>query len=279
MTSLDDPRLHLARQTVGAVRIVAEPNLPPRLLHLVDSRGQSYVAKQHTGAQRFDQEVRAYSSYFTALRDITPRLVAHHANSRSLLLTLVPGRDCDGLDSEPDEQSQAHHQAGAALRRLHDCAADQHPAPAGPRLAERVRHWAERADQAGLLSRSEQRHLYVAALRLSTSAMEGSLCHLDYQPRNWRLRDDGTLFILDFEHARPDARVRDFARLEHRHWTHRPHLREAFFTGYGHTPSSTEQQLLHLFGAIEAVTALVRGHETDDPTLSAHGRALFTRLL
>jgi Ser/Thr protein kinase RdoA (MazF antagonist) len=83
---------------------------------------------------------------------------------------------------------------------------------------------------------------------------------------------------VDFEHCRPDARVRDFARLEHRHWTGQPHLRDAFFAGYGRLLSDAEQQLLRLFGAIEAVTALVRGHETGDAELSAHGRALLTRL-
>jgi hypothetical protein len=278
MINLDDPRLHLARQTVGAVRIIAEPNLPPRLLHVVDSRGRPYIAKRHADAQRFDQELRAYTTYLAVLRDTTPRLIAHHSSSRSLLLSMVPGRDCDGLTAGSDHQSHAHHQAGAALRRLHDCAADMPPGPVGPRLAERTRQWTNRADQAGLLSTAERHHLHSTALQLSGTAMDSTVCHLDFQPRNWRLNADGRFYILDFEHTRPDARVRDFARLEHRHWAYQPHLREAFFAGYGRSPSSADQQLLQLFGAIEAVTALVRGHETDDPALSAHGRTLLTRL-
>ena len=38
ITAYDDPRMELARQTVGAVHIVADPVLPPHLLHLVDVR-------------------------------------------------------------------------------------------------------------------------------------------------------------------------------------------------------------------------------------------------
>jgi hypothetical protein len=277
MSGIEDPRLRLAAETVGEVRIISEPGLPRRLLLVADWSGRRYVVKQHRSAERFAQEIRAYATYLTSLRDLTAELVAHDPSSRTLLLSYVPGDDCDSPALTSAERSLSHHRAGAALRRLHDATPEEQAELPGSGLADRMHQWTRRADDAGIVSRDERRLLHAYALRLSSTAMEGSICHLDYQPRNWRLHRDA-LFVVDFEHCRPDARVRDFARLEHRHWVGQPHLRDAFFTGYGRLLSDAEQQLLHLFGAIEAVTALVRGHETGNAELSAHGRALLTSL-
>ncbi|MGA5506944.1 phosphotransferase [Streptomyces umbrinus] len=127
------------------------------------------------------------------------------------------------------------------------------------------------------MSTSERRWLLHSATRLGDSSMDSSICHLDYQPRNW-LVAPGRFWVCDFEHTRRDARVRDFARLEYRRWQAIPRLREAFFDGYGAQLTGIEQQLLELFGAIEAATALVRGHEQDDGALRAHGRSVLARL-
>jgi hypothetical protein len=277
MTAVEDPRLRLAAETVGEVQVINGPTLPRRLLLVADSSGRRYVVKQHRSAERFAQEVRAYATYLTSLRDLTAELVAHDPSNRTLLLSYVPGDDCDSPALTFAERSLSHHCAGVALRRLHDAASQEQAELSDFGLADRMYQWTRRADNAGIVSRDERRWLHVCALRLSSTAMEGSICHLDYQPRNWRLHREA-LFIVDFEHCRPDARVRDFARLEHRHWVGQPQLRDAFFTGYGRLLSDAEQQLLHLFGAIEAVTALVRGHETGNAELSAHGRALLTSL-
>jgi hypothetical protein len=278
MTAAADPRLRLARKTVGEVRAIDVPRLPSRPLHVADSLDRHYVVKQHHNTARFEQEVRAYSTYLTAMRDITAGLVAYDVSDRTLLLSHLPGSDADAIGLTASEESLVHHRAGTALRRLHDGAYTSKSAEQiGSGLARRMRQWTQRADHAGLISRNERRRLHAWARCLSDTEMEAAVCHLDYQPRNWRLHRD-ELFVVDFEHARPDARIRDFARLQRRRWVRHPHLREAFFSGYGRTLSDAEDQLLHLFGAIEAVTALVRGHETGDAALSAHGRALLNRL-
>lgn len=276
MTVTDDPRLRLAHQALGQVRLVDQPERSRRLLHVVDSHGRRYVVKQHDDAGRFGHELRAYGSYLVRMRDITPTLVAQDAASRTLLLSYLPGRDCDGITLK--DQPLMHFRAGAALRRLHDSSPTSRTDLVGSGLAERMRQWIKRADHAGVVSKDERRWLLLSALRLFTTVMEGAVCHLDYQPRNWLLHHD-ELFILDFEHARPDARVRDFARLQHRHWAHHPRLRPAFLSGYGRALTDAEEELLHLFAALEAVTALVRGHETGNSELAAHGRALLNRLV
>lgn len=277
MTACDDPRLRLARKVLGEIDVINEPGLPPRLLNIVDSRGCRYVVKQHQDAGRFAQEVRAYITHLSEMRDITASLVAHDVESRTLLLSYLPGRDCDGISVSPEEGALVHHRAGAALRRLHSSSPESRTGVVGSDIAGRMGEWIARADQAGIVPLDDRRRLHTYALRLSTTAMEGAICHLDYQPRNWRLHRD-ELFIVDFEHTRPDARVRDFARLEHRHWARHPALRSAFFTGYGRALSDAEEDLLRLFGALEAVTALVRGHEIGDTALFTHGQALLRRL-
>ncbi|AUG75740.1 aminoglycoside phosphotransferase [Kitasatospora sp. MMS16-BH015] len=275
ITRTDDPRLVLARRSVGPVTIIAEPGLPDRVLHLADSRGTRYFAKQHHQPARFTQEVNAYAGWARHLAARTPDLVAQHHADLVLLITAVPGRRANTLPPGSDAEQLAHRAAGAALRALHTATAITDPDLCS-KISSRLRTWIAKAHQAELLSAREHQTLSEAADQLTHQRMEAAVCHLDYQPRNWCVGK--TLAVVDFEHSRPDARIRDLARLAFRHWPRSPHLRQAFLSGYG-CLTSVEENLLHLFAAYEAVTALVRGHENADRDLSAHGRATLARLL
>ncbi|MEV5485557.1 MULTISPECIES: phosphotransferase [Streptomyces] len=275
-TAYDDPRIQLARQTVGAVSIVADPTLPPHLLQLIDTRGNTYFAKQHRSQARYVQETHAYLTWRRHLQDHAPELVGRQDSMHILLLTAVPGRSGDALLPGSDEEERAHHDAGAALRALHQATCRRSTGDMGDKLAVRLRSWVARADRADLLSGTERNLLLQIADELAGTRMDSAVCHLDYQPRNWRIGDG--FWAFDFEHMRRDARIRDFARLAFRHWQAAPRLREVFFTGYGGRLTDTEQRLLERFGAIEAVTAIVRGHEQGDAVLSAHGRTVLSHL-
>ncbi|WP_326758945.1 phosphotransferase [Streptomyces phaeochromogenes] len=277
ITALDDPRLELARKTVGAIRIVPDPTLPPRLLRLVDTRGQAYLAKQHTRHDRYAQEAQAYLMWQQLLRGYTAQLIGRQDSTYTLLFTALPGDCAAAVEHDTAEEEREHHAAGLVLGTLHRATSMGTSNAIGSELAQRLRSWTAKADQADLISTSERRWLLHSATRLADSSMDSSICHLDYQPRNW-LVAAGRFWICDFEHTRRDARVRDFARLEYRRWQAMPHLREAFSDGYGAQLTRTEQQLLELFGAIEAATALVRGHEQDDIALRAHGGSVLSRL-
>ncbi|MEV0372571.1 aminoglycoside phosphotransferase [Streptomyces sp. NPDC050636] len=271
-----DPRIELARQTVGAVSIVADPSLPSHLLQLVDTRGTTYFAKQHASQARYVQETHAYLTWRVHLLDRAPELVGRQDSTHILLITAVPGWSGDALLPGSDDEEKAHHDAGGALRALHHATNRRSTADMGGALADRLRSWVARADGTDLLSGAERKLVLQIADELAGACMDSAVCHLDYQPRNWRVGEG--FWTVDFEHMRRDARIRDFARLEFRHWQQAPRLREAFFTGYGSQPSDTEQRLLERFGAIEAVTALVRGHEQNDAVLSAHGRTVLSQL-
>jgi hypothetical protein len=275
-TAFDDPRIELARQRAGAVSVLRDQTLPPHLLHLVDSRGNRYYAKQHRHHTRHLRETNAYLNWGPLLKDSAPELVGHQDATRTLLLTAAPGHSCDTLRPGSDEEENAHHNAGIVLGALHRATLLRMTGAIGVELAERLCHWAHKADNAGLVSQREHRLLLRTAEEMAGTLMDSAICHLDYQPRNW-LYGDG-FWVLDFEHMRRDARIRDFARLEFRRWQAAPLLRDAFYSGYGAHPTDTEQRLLERFGAIEAATALVRGHEQRDHALSAHGRTVLTRL-
>ncbi|GHF27655.1 hypothetical protein GCM10010218_05810 [Streptomyces mashuensis] len=273
---LDDPRVQLAHRVVGKVTVVADLALPPRLLRLADSVGNTYVAKQHERSVRYAQEVRAYTTWVRHLRGHAPALVARQDATRTLLLTAVDGQGGQSLPPGSPEEEQAHHDAGRALQALHRATAARSASALSIELATRLRGWIAKAERAGLLSGAEHRLLGRIAAELAGTPMDSAVCHLDYQPHNWITGD--AFRVVDMEHMRRDARVRDFARLEFRRWQAAPRLRDAFFEGYGSRPSATEQRLLERFGAIEAATALVRGHEQGDPTLAAHGRTVLSRL-
>ncbi|MEN3533571.1 hypothetical protein AAH991_00520 [Microbispora sp. ZYX-F-249] len=271
-----DPRLELARDRVGCVRVLPDPSLPPRLLQLADGQGRRYFAKRHDNRSRYVQEVQAYRTWSQHLQGHVPELVGCHDSTRTLLVTALSGTRADAVTPGSPEEELVHHEAGRILRLLHQATLIPRSGAVGPGLAQRLARWIDRADQAGLISADERELLTAHQDVLAGTPMDSAVCHLDYQPRNWNIGESFGLY--DLEHMRRDARVRDFARLEFRRWQAASHLRHAFYSGYGRQPTDMEQCLLESFGAIEAVTALVRGYEQEDLALSAHGRAVLARL-
>jgi hypothetical protein len=276
ITLSDDPRLNLARGALGSVRIVHDPTLPPRVLRVVDAEGNEFFAKHHSERDRYLRELHAYLTWGANLIGHVPRVVGRQDRTCTLLLTAVPGVRVDSVAPGSPEEEQAHYEAGRVLGKLHHATSVARTGAVGTELAQRLRNWTARANRAGLISTVERDRLSHHADVLANTLMDSAVCHLDYQPRNWILGD--VFGLCDFEHMRRDARIRDFARLEFRRWQAAPNLRTAFFAGYGRPPNDTEQRLLESFGAIEAVTALVRGHEQDDLALSTHGRTVLARL-
>ncbi|MFG1697228.1 NAD-dependent epimerase/dehydratase family protein [Nonomuraea sp. NPDC049309] len=279
MSSTDRDPLALARRHLGPVTALPCPDLPSHLRLLAADDGQRYMLKRHTAHERFHAEAHAYSTWVPSLGDHAPSLIHADRDSLSLLLTVIPGQRATQLIEGSPAEQQAHRSAGRVLRMLHQVPPGPHTDTDVPAyLAERVRWWAARAHSAALITASELRVLHAWADQMATETLETSVCHLDYQPRNWIVRADGRIGVLDFEHTRLNARIRDFSRLEHRYWRRNPRLRTAFFDGYGHSLDSAEEQLLERFRLKEAVTALVRGHETGNAELLAHGRALISDL-
>ncbi len=243
------------------------------ITRVTDGRGRRYVVKIHTTLEKHQREVHAYTHWTTpAFGSHAPRLVAVDPDLPGVLLTALPGEPADA-----QAPLHAHWQAGMLLRRLHD---SQPPSPLpdyADHLASRLDQWLATAEE--LLAIAEQRLVrrHIAALA-DLPIPPGVPCHLDYQPHNWLIDDTGALGIVDFEHARIDTGGRDLVRLAHRYWPGHPDRRAAFLDGYGRQLTAIEQRLLTHCAALDAVTCLVRGHQTNDARLAEHGRATLRQL-
>jgi Ser/Thr protein kinase RdoA (MazF antagonist) len=251
--------------------------LPPHLLRIHGDDGHAYIVKSHNNPARFRREHIAYTTWTWVLGDQAPQLIAADPGRRMLLLSALPGAPIPDTGLSKDRERTIHQQAGRLLRRLH-----HHAEPLRRDtgiclfLAGRLRIWISRGR--GLLTSAERATLRTLAAEIAQAGpVDITVCHLDFQPRNWLIHHR-TVGLIDFEHTRIDVRIRDLARLAYRHWDERPDLHEAFMTGYGRHLNATDTALLHHFGAIEAITSLVRGRDTDDPDLLEHGRSLLARL-
>ncbi|MFD1547137.1 NAD-dependent epimerase/dehydratase family protein [Nonomuraea guangzhouensis] len=279
MNAVENGLIAMARRHLGSVTRLPRLDLPPHLMLLAADDGNRYILKHHDSPDRFHAEARAYATWVPSLGEHAPHLVHADPDSLSLLLTVLPGQRAAQLPEGSSAERQAHRAAGRVLRLLHQASPDPHSSTGvSAYLAERMRWWAARAQLAALITPSDLRILHAWADQMTAETLETTVCHLDYQPRNWVVRTTGEVGVLDFEHTRLDARIRDFSRLEHRYWLRAPHLRAAFLDGYGRSLGPSEQELLERFGALEAITALVRGHEAGNAELLAHGRMLITDL-
>jgi hypothetical protein len=260
-----------AAKLLGSCEVTAV--LAEGVVRVATASGKELVVKRHLTRALHEREIHAYRQWTWALGTSAPRLIAADHQAMVIVTSALAGSS----PGPADQTFSVHRQAGALLRRFHDA---EHPSNLPwfhDWLQDRARHWTRRA--ATLLSTTDTRIIerHLAAL----SRMEvprGGPCHLDFQPRNWLIGTSGDISLIDFEHARIDMPARDLVRLRFRTWAHRPGLRDAFLEGYGRPLTEAEEQLTCHLGALDALTALARGHENADPELTAAGRDTLRQL-
>jgi tRNA A-37 threonylcarbamoyl transferase component Bud32 len=244
----------------------------PAVARVVTESGDEFIVKQHATRPKHQREVYAYHHWAAALGPAAPELIGVDDQAMVIITSALPGRVYTD-----DLPASVHRHAGALLRSFHDAEPKRALPWFSGWLHDRATHWRTRA--ASLLSADEtetlSRHLAAIA---DADIPPGGPCHLDFQPRNWLVNESGHVSLIDFEHARIDLPVRDFVRLRFRIWASRPDLRDAFLDGYGRPLTQAEHELTCHLGAIDALTALARGHETADQELTAVGRATLRQL-
>lgn len=262
--------LEVAKRLLGSCVVTAV--LGNAVVRVRDARSQEFIVKQHGTRSKHDREVHAYRHWTASLGLSAPRLIAADSATMTIVITALPGQPCSG-----DPTAATHHQAGALLRRFHDT----EPARELPWfpgwLDGRVRHWTSQAKTLLPAEDATVVESHLAALR-TIGIPRGFPCHLDFQPRNWLVDESGSLSLIDFEHSRTDLPARDLVRLRFRVWPSRPDLQDAFFDGYGRRLTDAENELVWHLGALDALTALVRGHQTSDPALTTSGNATLSQL-
>jgi len=246
--------------------------LGPAVARISGHHGREFIVKRHASQVKHDREVHAYRNWTDSLGPAAPALVAVDAPTRTIIIAAVPGQQCQGPVT-----AQTHQRAGEILRRFHEAEPPRRLFGYRDWLRDRSAHWLGKARpfMGGQDRAAAAAHLDAL---LPTAVRAGVPCHLDFQERNWLMDQDGNVYLIDFEHARTDLWLRDLVRLRFRVWPGRPDLQDAFFTGYGHDLSDADAETLSHLGALDALTAIARGHQTSDTALIEHGHATLKQL-
>lgn len=283
MISLDDELRAWAEATVGPVTVAGEKSHShgeSRVWKLRSERDQTdYYLKSHRQAGKWRGEVNAYRAGWAASLgpNLAPRLLAYrdgdNERPRAVLLSALRGEVMEKVPVAAGAERAAWRKAGAALRRLHDGAANT---------------WFGGCDESGA---SESATPETAPVRFVAGGMDAYIarckrvggldsdainwaretlpgwadsltdetpvpCHRDYTPRNWLADPQSGAWtgVIDFEHARWDVRARDLARSFDHEFVARPDLKSAFFEGYDSDPPDT--RLLRQIKALRLIGAL-----------------------
>lgn len=268
-------RVHLERAYPGA-RVVADHSWPFGITVLEFAHGRrNLLLKASQNPHHLEREYRAHTRWLEAIQDDVPVLVDYDAGAGVLVKTFLPGRIALGSPAEHDPG--VFRQAGALLGRLHRGTA---PLPA-PRYEEsmvrKTRAWLGRAT--GLVPEDQLRRVdrWLGAYR--PQAVDLVPTHGDYQPRNWLLRPDGRLAVIDFGRAELRPWYSDLVRMDHRDFTGRPGLRAAFGEGYGPEPGGAADGGRRLDELMQAMGTIVWSRDVGDAAFEEHGRTMLARVL
>lgn len=261
--------------------------------------------KAHRMRRKFEQELTAHTEWLPHLADgtgarregavpdravaagcvgvpgvRTPTLLAaREEHPRALVMGWEPGVVLEVAGLPHGEAAVLHQRAGAFLRALHDLPyQDADAVPLAEAYAARLEAWSERAR--GVVPLGVVANVR-AALREALPALQRQArvrCHRDYTPRNWLAGEDGSLVVIDFEHARPDLRLADLERLWTGLWHREPALREAFLAGYGRELTPDEEETLRRVAALGGLSTVVWAREHGDAAFEAHGWDVLRRL-
>ena len=272
-----DEVLDLARRLIGPFEVVADLSWKDLGLSIVlevrTADGRSLVVKSHNDDYRNELEVAAYRRWVPAIADRAPALVAADDGGKVLVVTK--------LAADPPAESlppEVYADAGRVLRRFHEAGeVIVDDGWAEQRLAN-LQSWVDRLP-GGLIDPDDVAFVEreAAVLRALPSPAMVS-CHSDYQPRNWRVDDDGRVFVFDFEKARHDWWIHDIQRMWWREWLDRPDLRDAFLEGYGRGLDETELAGLRANSARGHLVQIAWATQHGDTPFAAEGRVQLARL-
>jgi hypothetical protein len=246
--------------------------LGPAVARISARHGRHYIVKKHASQLKHHREVHAYRHWTTALGPAAPELIADNPEALTIITTALPGQPPPGTPT-----ATAHHRAGALLRRFHDAEPPRRLTGYRDWLRDRSAYWLHRASPFLAAPDRVVAAAHLAALQ-EAAVPAGVPCHLDFQARNWLLDQAGGLYLIDFEHARTDIWLRDLVRLHFRVWPGHPGLQDAFLAGYGRSLTNDDAETLRHLGALDAITAIARGHQVCIATLVESGHDTLRQL-
>ena len=227
---------------------------------ITDSDNREYYLKCHEHRSHYLAEVRALTEWVPYLHEepwwFAPTVLATSDELGAVIITALPGLILEEAPVESSTRTRLFELAGKFANSLHSSGIDLSSTPTSQTYT------GEELDRYLLAA---EPHIDSATMRWvdsivrSSDAWEGLAIvpvHCDFSPRNWLTLEgtapegtapegtapEGTapLGVIDWERSRPGYYVEDFQRMIQDHWVIEPHLRAAFFTGYGREPSELE---------------------------------------
>jgi hypothetical protein len=153
VSRLPGPYTALARQVAGEITDVTDCSWQREssaVWRLASASGVCWYLKRHSSGRFHEREVAALQGWARALGPgRVPELAAVDPEVLVMVVTAVPGQPVLGARLSPDEERQAHRQAGLLLARLHESPVAPGAGADASRLASRVGGHLERARRAG----------------------------------------------------------------------------------------------------------------------------------
>jgi Ser/Thr protein kinase RdoA (MazF antagonist) len=273
--------LEFATKHLGKVRKVTPRGWKHQetgVWELETEQGRAFL-KNHRQKEKFEQELRAYLGFVPRALKITPSLLAYDEAQQVMLFSAVPGELVDDLleQQRPLNLLEVYTQAGQFLRSYHDVPFED---TAIPRLEDafwqRSESWLKRAEPHVDAKDIDWVRGQVKEMLPALKTLKRVPCHRDYTGRNWLWHDK--LYVIDFEHSRPDVWLFDLERLWSEVWPEKPELKEAFMAGYGKRFTADDESLSRGNAALTAVTRIVWSLEHDDQDYAEMGRQILEHL-
>lgn len=239
-----------------------------------DRDGTKWVLKTTPREAGFRNERRAYTSWVPSFADQAPRLLAAAPRLRTLILDHVHGR--------PGRPFRAADQraAGRLLRRVHESSPPPTHVDPLARMAPQLRRALDLRPARELIGAAEREFVWgeLGAVRREFGALPAVACHGDFGAHNW-LRVRRTLRVIDFAESRWDVPAADFARLHLGSWWERPDLSDAFYAGYGRTPTAEDLAAFRVQLPLLAIGLINHGVRHGNTALTDRARARLHRLM
>lgn len=203
--------------------------------------------KRCSSRRTFDQEVRALTAWRC---EPMPVLLRADPSTLDVEMTRLAG-------SEPPVEDIEVWRAAGAWRRRFMVEQDEDDMPLSVALQRRLDSWSG----GGHSLRGE--HADVRRVR----------CHRDFQPQNW-LWSEGTLGVVDFEHAAPDHPLTDLVKV----LDHLPMADSRFAAFVGGPLSEGEVQQLLDLRLLHGLATLAWGRRHEDEGFIALGQRVLAEL-
>jgi hypothetical protein len=273
-----DDLLGACEQFLGPVTLVCDMSWKlgdNKVVEVSDRNGRRWIAKAVLHREGYERELRGLRRWAPALGGGAPALLAADDERQLLIIASRPGRLAEETTAETDPA--VHEQAGRLTRLLHDAEPPVMNPNAGGATARKLEVWIARGS--GLLSEQDIEFGREEVRPLATFGPVPTVpCHLDNQPRNWLVDDAGTVSLIDFGMCKQDVWVKDMRRLYVQQWVGRPDLRDAFYAGYGRTPTEADLVLLRCYLAYSALSTVVWAREHGDASFEEQGRRTLAEL-